>query len=92
MFEQALHKMRDCVRRGDVKVRFHASLEMLEDNLDRIDIEYAILHGIIVERQRDRVTREHKYRIVGTTYEGLPLEVVAKIEWSKTVIITAYLL
>lgn len=56
------------------------------------DIEQGILTGEILERQKDRVTAESKYRIRGETVEGREVELIAKLSPSgKVVIITVYL-
>jgi hypothetical protein len=70
---------------------YHARKEMNEDALTVYDVERGILSGEIVERQRDRITAEWKYRIRGETAEGEPVEVVAKLGLTgKLVIITVY--
>ena len=47
--------------------------------------------GNIIERQRDRVTAEWKYRIRGEALTGDDIEVIAKLSpTSKLVIITVY--
>ena len=92
MYEDVLQRMRQCVRRYNLRITIHAASEMLKDGIGRYDVEYTILTGKIVVRQRDRATAEYKYRVAGTTYAGRPMEVVAKIEAPDTVIITAYLL
>lgn len=84
--------MRQSVRQHRIRITFHARVAMADDNLGEHDIDYAILTGRIVARQRDIAVAEYKYRIAGTTYGGRPLEVVAKLEpvnW--IVIITVYL-
>lgn len=70
----------------------HAEEEMNDDNLTIYDIEQSILTGEILERQKDRVTAESKYRIRGTTVDGVSVEVIAKLSLTgKLVIITVYL-
>lgn len=71
----------------------HARKEMNDDSLTVYDVESGILTGDIIERQRDRVTAEWKYRIRGETLTGDDIEVIAKLSTtSKLVIITVYLL
>ncbi len=70
----------------------HANEEMDDDGLTISDVERGILTGEILERQRDRLSGESKYRIRGGTVEGKEVEVIAKISpTGKLVIITAYL-
>jgi hypothetical protein len=45
----------------------HADEEADEDGLTILDIESAVPTGSVVERQRDRETREWKYVIKGET-------------------------
>ena len=71
----------------------HARKEMNDDGLTIYDVESGILTGNIIERQRDRVTAEWKYRIRGETLIGDDIEVIAKLSpTSKLVIITVYVL
>ena len=57
------------------------------------DIEQGILTGKILERQRDRVSAESKYRIRGRTLDGEEVEIIAKLSpTGKVVIITVYAL
>lgn len=72
---------------------YHARKEMNDDGLTIYDVERSILTGEVVERQRDRTTGEHKYRIRGKSIEGFAMEVLTKISpTSKLVIITVYTL
>ncbi len=71
----------------------HARKEMNDDGLAVYDVESGILTGNIIERQRDRITAEWKYRIRGETLIGDGIEVIAKLSpTSKLVIITVYVL
>ena len=71
----------------------HARKEMNDDGLTVYDVESGILTGSIIERQRDRVTAEWKYRIRGETLTGDDIEVIAKLSpTSKLIIITVYVL
>jgi hypothetical protein len=55
-------------------------------------LSYVVSTHAIVERQRDRATRETKYVIRGATLEGVAGEVLAKVGQSgKLLIITIYL-
>ena len=70
---------------------YHARKEMNDDGLTVYDVESGILTGNIIERQRDRVTAEWKYRIRGEALTGDDIEVIAKLSpTSKLVIITVY--
>ncbi len=56
----------------------HADEEADDDGLSVLDIESAILTGAIVDRQKDRETREWKYVLLGRTLDGRDACVVAK--------------
>jgi hypothetical protein len=60
-------------------VSIHAAEELEDDNLSILDLENIILTGAIVERQRDRQTREVKYIVRGHTLSDAPAEAVVKI-------------
>jgi hypothetical protein len=93
MFESVRRVMREKVRTNQYVVAFHARREMNDDGLSTDDISQAILTGSILERQKDRVTGEWKYRIRGDATDGRSVEVVAKISpTGKLVVITVYAL
>jgi hypothetical protein len=85
--------MRDKIRRAEFVVTVHARREMNEDELSVFDIEHCFLTGKIVERQRDEVSSEWKYRVRGMNVAVTPIEVVAKLAPTGTlVVVTAYAL
>ena len=93
MFEQVLWEIRSKVRSGDYVVTIHADEEMDDDQLAIRDVEVCILSGEVVERQRDRVTGESKYRVRGPSLDGLMMETIVKLgAMGKVVIITVYAL
>jgi GTP-sensing pleiotropic transcriptional regulator CodY len=93
MFEQVLQEIRSKIRLSAYVVTIHADEEMDDDNLAMSDVAFCILGGEIIERQRDRVTGESKYRIRGMSLDGLPVETIVKLgATGKVVIITVYAL
>lgn len=91
MFESIIKNMREKVRACDYVMTLHADDEMDADELSIYDVERCILVGAIVERQRDKVTAESKYRVQGAGVGNNWLEVVAKLSpTGKLVIITVY--
>ena len=55
------------------------------------DIERGILTGEILERQKDQLTAEWKYRVKGKTISSDDIELIAKLSpTNKLVIITVY--
>ena len=69
----------------------HAEEEMTEDSFTIYDVERGVLTGIILERQRDSVSHESKYRVRGRTVTGNPIELLAKLSpTGKLVILTVY--
>lgn len=69
----------------------HAEEEMTEDGFTIYDVERAILTGSIVERQRDAVSQESKYRLRGKTVAGDPIEILSKLSpTGKLIVITVY--
>jgi Domain of unknown function (DUF4258) len=93
MFELVLQEIRSKIRLSAYVVTIHADEEMDDDQLAIGDVEFCILSGEILERQRDRNTGESKYRVRGLSLDGLPLETIVKIgATGKVVIITVYAL
>ena len=91
MFDRILKGMRDKIRKREYIMSIHAEEEMSDNDLSIFDVESCILTGKILERQKDKVTAEWKYRINGESLSGGELEVVAKLSpTGKLVIITAY--
>jgi len=91
VYERILHRMREILRRRAFVMTLHAEEEMDADDLTIFDIESGILTGQILERQRDRLTGQPKYRIQGQTMISTPIEIMAKISpTDKLVIITVY--
>ena len=79
------------IRTFSYAVSTHAADELEDDQLSILDLENVVLSGQIVERQRDRSTRETKYLIQGGSLDGTAAEVVAKVGLSgKLFIITIY--
>jgi len=91
MFDRILKEMQDKIRRREYIMSIHAEEEMNDDDLSIFDIESCILTGKILERQKDKVTGEWKYRINGQSLSGGEVEVVAKLSpTGKLVFITVY--
>lgn len=91
MFQQILKRMQEKICQHQYVMTLHAEEEMSDDGLTIYDIEQGILSGEILERQKDRVTAESKYRIRGATLEGGEVELIAKLSpTGKVVIITVY--
>jgi len=91
VFDRILKEMRDKIRRREYIMAIHAEEEMNDDDLTIFDVESCIFTGKILERQKDKVTSEWKYRINGQSLSGNEVEVVAKLSpTGKLVIITVY--
>jgi len=66
----------------------HAEEEMDDDGLTIFDVESVILTGELVERQRDRKTRETKYLVRGESVAGTrKAVVVSKFGPTNTLVI-----
>jgi hypothetical protein len=92
MLERILPRLREKVRTRQYIMTLHAEEEMNEDGWSVFDIERGILTGQILERQRDGLTGEWKYKIRGKTLHGEKLELIVKIgPTGKLVTITVYI-
>jgi hypothetical protein len=92
-FEPILQEIRQKIRQQQYIVTIHADEEMDDDRLAIADIETCILQGELLERQRDGVTGESKYRIRGYSLDGIAVETIVKLGTSrKVVIITVYVI
>ena len=93
MFERVLKRLRENIRKNEYIMTLHAGEEMSDDGLSIYDVERCILTGAILERQKDKVSGEQKYRIRGKTVNGNGIEVIAKMSPTrKLVVITVYAL
>ena len=82
----------DLVRALNYVVSIHAADELQDDNLSILDLENIVLTGRIIERQRDRQTRETKVLVEGITLDGDVAETIVKIgPTGALVFITVYL-
>jgi hypothetical protein len=68
----------------------HADEEMQADELERADLEHAILHGEIEKRLKTD-PRGTRYRLVGPARDGRPVCVLCRFrEVGDLIIITVY--
>ncbi len=80
------------VRALNYVVSVHAAEELEDDNLTILDLENIVLIGRIVERQKDRETREPKIAIRGRTLDGGEAEAIVKASLTGILyFITVYL-
>jgi hypothetical protein len=90
-YSRILKRMRDAVRCRNYIVTLHAVEEIDDDDFSIFDVEHCILHGEIVERQKEHKTAELKYLIQGATFNERGICVVTKMNITgKLVIITVY--
>jgi hypothetical protein len=72
-------------------VSIHAADELEDDGLSVLDLESIVLTGRIVERQRDRTSRELKVVVRGQDLAGATCCTVAKLgPTGRAIIITVY--
>ena len=92
MSRLSIIRIRDLVRRLNYVVSLHAAEELEDDNLTILDLENILLTGGIVERQKDRETREAKTIIRGRILDDREREAVVKVNLSGVLyVITVYL-
>ena len=92
MPQLTLNRIRDLVRSLNYVVSIHAAEELDDDNLTILDLESVLLTGQIIERQRDRSTREVKGVVRGRTLNGFDAETIVKLGHTGTlVVITVYI-
>ena len=87
-----LHKIRQRIIERNYYLSSHAEEEMLNDDLERKDVENAILKGWI-EKKMTRDVRGTRYRIEGPAMDGRLIHVLCRFrEDTNLVIITVYAL
>jgi len=65
----------------------HAEEEMLDDDLDRIDIENAILKGYIEKRMTQDI-RGTRYRLEGPALDGRLIHLLCRFKENANMILT----
>ena len=91
MHERFLKRFREKIRTREYVMTVHAEEEMTEDGFTIYNVERGVLTGNILERQRDSVSHESKYRVRGKTVAGDPIELLGKLSpTGKLVILTVY--
>ena len=87
-----LQRIRQKIIDKDYYLSSHAEDEMLDDELERDDIEHAILKGRI-EKKFKKDIRGTRYRIEGLAKDGRRIHVICRFnEDGNLVIITIYAL
>jgi hypothetical protein len=85
-----IERIRQRIRDRDYFLSSHAEEEMAEDAFERLDVESAILRGI-VDKQLTHDPRGTRYRIAGPALDGRPMHVVCRFhEAGNLIIITVY--
>jgi len=91
MYSHILKQIREAIRLRKYIVTLHAAEEMDDDDFSIFDVEHCLLHGEIIERQKEKTSVEWKYLLRGVTFHEKRMCVVAKISITgKLVIITVY--
>jgi hypothetical protein len=87
-----LQKIQQLIIDRDYLMSSHAEEEMVDDSLERKDIENAIFKGRI-EKKLTQDSRGTRYRIEGSALDGRSIHVVCRFrEGQSLVIITVYAL
>jgi hypothetical protein len=87
-----LQRIRQKIIDRDYFISVHAEEEMVDDELERADIEYAIPHGRIEKKLTEDI-RGTRYRIEGPARDGRIIHVVCRFQIpGNLIIITAYIL
>ena len=87
-----IDQVRQKIRSRDYYLSSHAEDEMVDDYLERTDVENAILQGRI-EKVMTHDSRGIRYRVEGATIDGRLIYVICRFRENETlIIITIYAL
>nr|VFJ64013.1 MAG: protein of unknown function (DUF4258) [Candidatus Kentron sp. FM]VFJ66311.1 MAG: protein of unknown function (DUF4258) [Candidatus Kentron sp. FM]VFK09747.1 MAG: protein of unknown function (DUF4258) [Candidatus Kentron sp. FM] len=87
-----LQNIRQRIIHRDYYLSSHAEEEMLDDDLERKDLENAILQGHI-EKKMIHDSRGTRYRIEGPALDGRIIHIICRFgEGARFIIITVYAL
>ncbi len=90
MFSAVLRRIQQKINKEMYQLTQHAIKELNDDDFFVEDIERGILSGRITERQKDMVTGEWKYVIIGnSTQKTKKIGIVVK-EKKNVIIITVF--
>ncbi len=85
-----IQEIRQRIIDRDYYLSSHAEAEMIEDRLERMDIEYAVLKGRI-EKKLTHDLRGTRYRLEGPAKDGRTIHVICRFqEEGSLIIITVY--
>ena len=84
----AIDRIRQKIRQRDYYLSSHAEDEMAEDELERFDVEHAILRGF-VEKKLTHDPRGTRYRIEGPTEDGRIMQVLCRFKETGSLVIIA---
>ncbi len=89
---ETIRRIRQQIIKRDYYISVHAEEEMLDDGLERADVEHAILKGQIEKKLTEDI-RGTRYRIEGPSMDGRVIHIVCRFKLSgNLIIITAYTL
>jgi len=81
-----IQKIRQKIIDREYYLSSHAEDEMLDDELERVDVENAILKGKI-EKRFTKDQRGTKYRIEGPAKDGRPIHVICRFKEDGNIVI-----
>lgn len=85
-----LERIRRSILNRNYILSSHAEDEMYADDLERADVEHALIHGII-NRKFSHDVRGLRYRVAGPARSDMPICVICRFrETDGLIIITAY--
>ena len=85
-----IQEIRQRIIDRDYYLSSHAEAEMIEDRLERMDIEYAVLKGRI-EKKLTHDLWGTRYRLEGPAKDGRTIHVICRFqEEGSLIIITVY--
>ncbi|OGP46794.1 MAG: hypothetical protein A3K30_07025 [Deltaproteobacteria bacterium RBG_13_51_10] len=85
-----IERIREKIRSRDYFLSSHAEDEMVEDGIERSDVEAAILGGFI-DKKLTHDLRGSRYRVEGPAEDGRLIQVLCRFREDRSlVIITVY--
>jgi hypothetical protein len=89
--KRTIDKLRDLVREERYQISIHANEEMANDLLEAVDVENAILTGLITKRFT-KDPRGTRYEVTGEASDGRTMGVICRIvtaDWLTIVTVFA---
>lgn len=84
-----IKRIRTRIQNKNYRLSAHAEIEMVDDDLEREDIEWCCVNGKVTKRYTDDI-RGTRYRVTGSSLDGREINIICKFSSGELFIITVW--